>query len=192
MELSTITQQTMSSKEIAELTGKRHDNVLADIRKLLNDVENLAPEISGAKYEDRGKQYDCFNLSKDASLTLVTGYSSSMRYAVIKRWQELEAVQPKLPTTYLEALEALVAETKVKEALQLQLDESKEWLSIKRMAKLNGISWKDISWRELKRVSLEMGKAPKKIFDANYGEVNTYHINAWDAAYPDLEQPFNG
>ena len=30
---------TMSSLEIAELTGKRHDNVMADIEKMLKDLE---------------------------------------------------------------------------------------------------------------------------------------------------------
>lgn len=27
----------------------------------------------------------------------------------------------------------------------------------------------------------------KKIFDANYGEVNTYHRDTWEAAYPEYE-----
>lgn len=32
-------QATMSSKEIAELTGKRHDHVLRDIDKMFSDLE---------------------------------------------------------------------------------------------------------------------------------------------------------
>ncbi|HHR5813974.1 TPA: Rha family transcriptional regulator, partial [Providencia alcalifaciens] len=36
---------TMSSREISELTGKRHDNVMADIRKML--VEIQSPEKLG-------------------------------------------------------------------------------------------------------------------------------------------------
>ena len=30
---------TMSSREIAELTGKRHDNVMADIRSMLSELK---------------------------------------------------------------------------------------------------------------------------------------------------------
>lgn len=29
---------TMTSREIAELTGKRHDNVMSDIRKMLTEL----------------------------------------------------------------------------------------------------------------------------------------------------------
>lgn len=29
---------SMTSKEIAELTGKRHDNVIRDVRKMLDEI----------------------------------------------------------------------------------------------------------------------------------------------------------
>jgi prophage antirepressor-like protein len=78
-------------------------------------------------------------------------------------------------------------EKQEKERLQAELDYSKEWYSIKRVAKINDISWKSISWRKLKQASADIGIGVKKIFDANYGEVNTYHIKAWEIAYPELE-----
>lgn len=39
---------TMSSLENAELTGKRHDNVMADIEKMLLELGSNAPEFSGS------------------------------------------------------------------------------------------------------------------------------------------------
>ena len=52
----------------------------------------------------------------------MTGYSLPHRHAVNQRWQELEqtasADQSKLPQTYIEALEALLAAEKEKLALQ--------------------------------------------------------------------------
>lgn len=73
------------------------------------------------------------------------------------------------------------------EKLQQELDYSKDWYSIKRVAAMNGVDWKTFNWRKLKEKSIELGYGVKKIFDANYGEVNTYHRDAWEAAYPEYE-----
>ena len=91
------------------------------------------------------------------------------------------------PDSCIKLLTEYKKEKQEKERLQAELDYSKEWYSIKRVAKLNDISWKSISWRKLKQASADIGIGVKKIFDANYGEVNTYHVKAWEAAYPELE-----
>ena len=49
---------TMSSREIAELCDKRHDNVMADIRKMLNELGLYAPDFSGTYTTEQGNQYD--------------------------------------------------------------------------------------------------------------------------------------
>lgn len=74
-----------------------------------------------------------------------------------------------------------------KEKLQQELDYSKDWYSIKRVAAMNGVDWKTFNWRKLKEKSIELGYGVKKIFDANYGEVNTYHRDAWEVTYPEYE-----
>lgn len=79
----------MSSLEIAELTGKRHDHVMNDIRKMLEELGILTPTFSGVRIV-RGKEYEVFNLPKRETLILVSGYSASMRASIIDRWQELE------------------------------------------------------------------------------------------------------
>ena len=70
---------TMTSLEIAELTGKRHDNVMTDIRAMLAELELTAPEISGAVNYTVGNgatlTREIYNLDKELTLTLVTGYS---------------------------------------------------------------------------------------------------------------------
>ena len=38
--------RTMTSREIAEITGKRHDNVMADIRKMLADLGLTSADFS--------------------------------------------------------------------------------------------------------------------------------------------------
>lgn len=91
------------------------------------------------------------------------------------------------PDSCITLLTEYKKEKQEKERLQTELDYSKEWYSIKRVAKINDISWKSISWRKLKQTSADIGIGVKKIFDANYGEVNTYHVKAWEIAYPELE-----
>ena len=78
------------------------------------------------------------------------------------------------------------AELKICE-LETELDHSKDWYSIKRVAAINGVDWKIFDWRKLKRTGEMMGYDVKKIFDANYGEVNTYHREVWEKAYPEYE-----
>lgn len=87
-----------------------------------------------------------------------------------------------LPKTYSEALRQLADAVEAKEKVQLQLDaktrqldESKDWYSIKRWAKEHGMNWRKISWRALKAISAEHGFEIQKIFDGNYGEINLYH-----------------
>ena len=93
----------MSSVELAELTGKEHKNVLADIRKMLVEIQSAE---KSADYQDSmGRSQPCLMLDKDESLCLVAGYSAVLRMRIIRRWQELEAQQgPKVPLTYAEAL----------------------------------------------------------------------------------------
>lgn len=95
-----------------------------------------------------------------------------------------------LPKTYAEALRQLADTVEEKEKIQLQLekkteqlDEAKDWFSIKRWAKEHGINWRKVSWRALKAISAEHGLEVKKIFDGNYGEVNLYHRKAFAILY---------
>lgn len=95
--------KTMSSREIAELTGKRHDNVLRDIEKMARDLDILDSlkfevfeEINNLGLQVQRKVY---KLNKEETLILVSGYSIKMRAAIIRRWQELESQvsKPALP-----------------------------------------------------------------------------------------------
>ena len=107
---------TMSSREIATLCDKRHDNVMADIRKMLNELGLYAPDFSGTYTTEQGNQYECFNLPKRECLILVSGYNLKLRTKIIDRWQELEqATTPRLPLTFAEALRAYADEVEAHE-----------------------------------------------------------------------------
>ncbi|EKF9564370.1 phage antirepressor KilAC domain-containing protein [Vibrio cholerae] len=117
-----MTQQelTMSSREISDLTGKRHDNVLADIRKMLAEIQS--PENLGDYKDSRGRVQPVILLNKEESLCLVAGYSASLRMAIIKRWQELEnANQFRIPQSLPEALQLAADLAKQNEQVSRQL-----------------------------------------------------------------------
>jgi anti-repressor protein len=86
---------TMSSVEVAELTGKRHKHVLRDIENTLTQVEKDSPNLGhGFKPGDyvagNGRRERCYHLTQDATILLMTGYSVPMRARLITRWRELE------------------------------------------------------------------------------------------------------
>jgi phage regulator Rha-like protein len=81
---------TMSSREIADLTGKRHDHVIRDIRKMLSDLGETSPQIWGKVQTGAGRPMDVASLPKDLTLTLVAGYDVKLRKRIIDRWLELE------------------------------------------------------------------------------------------------------
>lgn len=84
--------QTMSSLQIAELTGKRHDNVLEAIRKM----EPAWEKISGLKFKEaeyldaQGKKRPMYNLTKTESLYIATKFNDEARAKLVLRWEELE------------------------------------------------------------------------------------------------------
>jgi len=90
MKSVSVVVKSMSSLEIAELTGKDHAKVLIDIRKMLDELGILTSDFSTVR-KVRGKEYDVFNLPKRETIILVSGYSVAMRAAIVDRWQELEA-----------------------------------------------------------------------------------------------------
>ncbi|MFT8326726.1 Rha family transcriptional regulator [Gluconobacter oxydans] len=98
---------TMSSREIAEVTGKDHRNVTRDIEKMLNDVgEGVLKFEQTYTNAQNGQSYREFLIPKDLTITLVAGYRSDLRLKIVRRWMELEtggnpvavssAPQPKL------------------------------------------------------------------------------------------------
>ncbi|MDG6449074.1 phage regulatory protein/antirepressor Ant [Glaesserella parasuis] len=110
---------TMSSREIADICGKRHDHVMADIRKMLDELNLNAPDFSGTYKTAQGNEYQCFFLPKREVMILVSGYRIDLRAKIVDRLEELEN-QQKLPSNYLQALKALVESEEEKQTLLLE------------------------------------------------------------------------
>lgn len=145
----TPTVQTMSSKEIADMTGKEHYNVLADIRNMFEQLQIDSTEFSGQYKDSTGRTLPCFNLNKDLSICLVSGYNVQLRMAIIKRWNELEAQaqqQFAVPTTFSQAL-----------LLAAQLEEQKEQLALQVAQQQQVIEVQQVDVDALERIASRKG-----------------------------------
>lgn len=91
------TAQTMSSREIAQLCQKPHDNVLKLIRSLIDGgiVKSTTPHQY--MHPQNGQWYTEFLSDKRDSLVIVARLSPEFTAAVIDRWQELETQNNALP-----------------------------------------------------------------------------------------------
>lgn len=89
---------TMSSREIATLTGKQHFHVKRDIERMISDLKE-DPSNFGCTYLDgQNRTQTEYMLDREHTDCLLTGYSAELRMKVIKRWRALEkAVQTGVP-----------------------------------------------------------------------------------------------
>jgi Rha family phage regulatory protein len=115
----------MSSLEIAELTGKRHDNVIADIQRILDEAEVGALKFKGTYTDDCNREKPCYHLPRLECDLVVSGYSVPYRLAIIRRCHELEAKEAGtyIPPTRSEALRlaADLADQNAAQARQLEI-----------------------------------------------------------------------
>lgn len=184
-------QVLTNSLLVAEKFGKEHSKVMRDIENLSCSNEFRAANFGVSSYISlQNKELPMYVITKDGFSFLVMGYTGKkaglFKEEYIKAFNTMERSlkEIKTPQTYAEALRRLADEVEAKEQIQYQLeqkteqlDESKEWYSIKRWAKEHNMNWRSINWRRMKALSYGLGYEIKKIFDANYGQVNIYHIN---------------
>ena len=217
-------QKTMSSREIAELCKARHNDVITTIERLFE--KGLLRESRKTLREyispNGGRPTMVYDLTKNDTLKVVSGYSDEVRSIIIDRWDELERQiaqsQITLPNfadpaeaaiawaneykakqlaiterdhaiaTKAEigsrreatAMGRLYAKVKEVESLKVQLDKSLDFASIKAVEIATG---RKFGWHPLKKWSKENSSEIKTIPDPNFGEVKTYHKDAWLAVY---------
>lgn len=87
-------KETMTSLEIAEVTGKEHKHVMRDIRVLLmQGVSGSNFGLSSYKHPQPNggtKDIPCYILTKKGCMILASGYDALLREKIINRWEELE------------------------------------------------------------------------------------------------------
>ena len=101
-------EQTMSSREIADICEARHNDVIATIERLINEgVLRLGRNTARAHVPDGGgRPTMVYDLCRRDCLVVVSGYNAALRARIIDRWMELEAAAPALalPQSFAAAL----------------------------------------------------------------------------------------
>lgn len=126
----------MSSREIAELTGKPHNDVLKAIRNMEESwVKVTGGNFSLSEYTDStGRKLPMYELNRKESLYIATKFNDAARAKLVIRWEELESENIKqqnsnfsIPSTLSEALRLAAdqAETIEEQEKQLKMQEPK-------------------------------------------------------------------
>jgi len=89
---------TMSSREIADMAGKRHDNVMRVCREL--KALDVTPQIEECRVINElagGREFTEFRLNKRDSHILMARLSPELTGRLVDRWMELEAAARQAP-----------------------------------------------------------------------------------------------
>ena len=134
-EISTIVDgDRMTSLQIAEITGKPHNDVMKAIRKM----EPAWQKVQGGNFSLMQEEVETnngghkmrpyYSLNKEECLYIATKFNDEARAKLIKRWKELEEQhqKPSVPQNYLEALKSLVKSEEEKQQQATILTISKE------------------------------------------------------------------
>ena len=142
-EISTIVDgDRMTSLQIAEITGKPHNDVMKAIRKM----EPAWQKVQGGNFSLMQEEVETnngghkmrpyYSLNKEECLYIATKFNDEARAKLIKRWKELEEQsKPSVPQNYLEALKSLVKSEEEKQ--QLALENRKQQQEILTISKEN-------------------------------------------------------
>lgn len=119
-----VARKTMSTREIAELTGKAHFHVKRDVLALLKDLGEDASSFGCIYLDPLNREQTEYLLDREHTDCLLTGYSAAMRMTVIRRWHELEAqvAQPQ-PLSTIEILQIAMESEKARLMLTAQVEQ---------------------------------------------------------------------
>ena len=122
---------TMTSREIAQLTGKNHYDVTRDIEKTLFQAEIDVSKFAAIYKDAQNRNQTEYLLPKRECDLVVSGYSVKYRLAIIDRWQELENKnQFQIPQNFAEALRLAADQQEIIQKQAAQIEQSKPMLLV--------------------------------------------------------------
>ena len=167
-----------------------HRTLLRTIRDEFEEEINQHKIVPVTYKDKKGESRAMFSLTPDQAKQVLMRESKFVRKAMINYINNLEkAIKELIIPSYqiddpIKRAERWIEEAKVTktlsekvESLKIELDESSEWYTVKRYSKEFGVV---IDWQSLKKASVMLGVEIKKVFDANYGSINAYHISVYN------------
>lgn len=133
-ELGLITQSNkvlVSSRKIAEVYGKRHAHIMRDIRDLIELVPEAQSNFGECSYiNENNREMPEYLMDRQGYSMLVTGftgkkakqftYKYTLAFEAMAKELERAQQQPQLPTTFKEALQALLIQVEKTEQLEIE------------------------------------------------------------------------
>ena len=203
-------ETVITLKEITDILEVRHDKAMIKVQQLSKEPEFGTVSILDIVYNDKGQTTKTYSLTKLQAIAVGAKLNNSLLMKLVIRLENKPKTQLELAreqVALLERLEQLeqekqyAIETKtwisdkktatamntasqaVKKAnkLELELDKTKEYCTIKRMTMLTHGQY--FNWRLLKSATIEMECDTVDVFDANYGTVKAYHRDVWLEVY---------
>lgn len=203
--INSNTPATMSSREIAELTGKLHKHVMSDVRNMCEQMGIQSDDFLSDYKDDRGRVQPCFRLDRYHTEVLVTGYDVKRRAAVIKRWYDLEsgAATPSVKDPQLAAMVTMLTQLdSVKQEQEAQRNEladirakltssPEQYYTVAGYASLRGINVDvkraAVIGRKASRMSREQDINTGEAHSEAFGKVKTYHVDILCQVFADME-----
>ena len=148
-------QHMMTSLEIAEVTGKRHTDLLRAIRRM----EPAWEKVHGRKFalmfrevaigNGAVRQEPCYQLTKTECLYIATKFKDEMRAKLVLRWEELEMERIgtclKLPSLGVQKQILAMADEIVGTGLRMLNEPAEDTLTATQVAKTFNMNTRDFN-----------------------------------------------
>lgn len=192
--------KTMSSLEIAQLTGKEHKNLLRDIR----NMEVAWEKIAGLKFEltsyidKSNRKQPMYELTKRECLYIGTKFNDEERAKLVLRWEELETQKQK-PMSTLDLMAHSIKLLQEQERKNNEFDNrisqleaktttrNEDYFTIAGYGTLNEIKVNlrlaSSLGRKASKVCKDRNIETSKIKDPRFGTVKTYPIEVLDEVF---------
>lgn len=189
----------MTSLVIAEITGKRHQHLMRDIRKMEEAWVNLGQSKFGliSYIDSQNRAKPMYELSKTECLYIATKFNDEARAKLVLRWQELEEAKQK-PLTQVEIVaqsaQILLEQSKRIDKVESELLELQakvtirpEYYTIAGFGRLQGVycgtKLASRLGRKASAICRTRNILTETTHDARYGEVKTYPKNILEEVF---------